>query len=97
MESIIQKDKERCFVCETNANGDYWGLDKHHVFGGANRKKSEKYGLTVYLCHDRCHLNGVHKYGALDKYLKRLVQKRAMDHYVWSVEDFIKIFGKNYL
>ena len=97
MESIIQKDKERCFLCDENASADYWGLDKHHVFGGANRKKSEKYGLTVYIHHDRCHLNGVHKYGFLDKELKRVAQRRAMKHYGWTVEDFIKIFGKNYL
>ena len=29
-------------------------MEKHHIFGAANRKKSEKYGLTVDLCH-WCH------------------------------------------
>lgn len=97
MNSIIQSDTEHCFACQANGSADYWGLDKHHVFGGANRKKSEKYGLTVYLCHDKCHLNGVHKYGGLDLMLKQIVQKRAMDHYGWSVDDFIGIFGRNYI
>ena len=95
MKSIIQPEKDKCYIC--GQNGGYWGLDEHHVFSGANRKKSEKYGLKVYLCHDRCHLNGVHKKADLNRWLRARAQKIAMNHYGWSVEDFIKIFGKNYL
>ena len=97
MKSIIQADREHCFACGKNANADYHGLDEHHVFFGANRKLSEKYGLKVYLCHDSCHLNGVHKYGGLNKMLQSIVQKRAMQYYSWDVETFISIFGKSYL
>ena len=95
MKSIIQKDREHCFVC--GENGGYWGLDRHHVFFGANRNKSEKYGLVVYLCHDECHLNGVHKNAQTDRAVKKVVQQRAMQHYGWTTEEFIKIFGKNYI
>ena len=28
-------------------------LDKHHIFGGKNRQKSDKLGLVVYLCRLR--------------------------------------------
>ena len=45
-----------CWLC--GKNGCHDPLDKHHIFGGANRKKSEHYGLYVYLCHNSCHLNG---------------------------------------
>lgn len=38
-----------CWLCGRNGTAE--PLDKHHIFGGAYRKKSEKYGLTVYLCH----------------------------------------------
>ena len=94
--SIIQADREHCFIC--GGNGGYWGLDEHHVFGGfANRKLSEKYGLKVYICHDKCHLNGVHKDEKLNQTLKAAVQKIAMLHYGWTEDQFIKIFGKNYL
>ena len=95
MKSIIQPNKTHCYICK--GNGGYWGLDEHHVFGQANRKLSEKYGLKVYLCHIECHLEGVHNNSELDHKLKAHVQKKAMKHYNWSVEDFISIFGKNYL
>ena len=43
-----------CWLCGRNGTAE--PLDKHHIFGGAYRKKSEKYGLTVYLCHGSCHM-----------------------------------------
>ena len=97
MNSIIQKGKEKCFICGRNARADFYGLDEHHVFFGPCRKLSEKYGLKIYICHDRCHLNGVHKNAKLDRAVKAKVQQIAMQHYGWSIEEFIKIFGKNYL
>lgn len=95
--SIIQADKTECFICGRNANADYFGLDEHHCFPGSYRKNSEKYGLKVYLCHDRCHLNGVHKKAELNNKVKAKAQEIAMEHYGWTTEEFIKIFGKNYL
>lgn len=94
MKSIIQ-DEKTCFLC--GKNGGYWGLDVHHVFPSALRSKSEKYGLTVWLCHDTCHLNGVHKNERINRKLQAYVQKKAMEHYGWSTEDFIKLFYKNYI
>lgn len=38
-----------CFLCH-----QYCDTEKHHIFGGALRKKSEKYKLTVQLC-PYCH------------------------------------------
>lgn len=98
MESIIQKDKTHCFICGMNTNLE--PLDCHHVFGAANRKKSEQYGLKVYIHHCKCHIfgeNSVHKNAKVDRALKKLVQKKAMQHYGWTIEQFIKIFGKNYI
>ena len=46
-----------CFLCH-----QYCDTEKHHIFGGALRKKSEKYKLTVQLC-PYCHRDnkeGVH-------------------------------------
>ena len=45
-----------CWLCGANGCAD--PLDKHHIFGGSNRKKSERMGLVVYLCHHRCHIFG---------------------------------------
>lgn len=75
-------------------------LEEHHIFNASNRKKSEKYGLKVYLHGNRCHREGkesVHKNAKINNDLKAKAQKIAMEHYCWTVEDFIKIFGRNYL
>ena len=93
MDSIFQTEKH-CFLC-----GSYSWLEEHHIFGAANRKKSEKYGLKVFLCHS-CHNEppaGVHHNAELNNELKAQAQEKAMQHYGWNIDDFRKIFGKNYL
>ena len=94
MYSILQNDTERCFLCHSRC----W-LEYHHVYGAANRKKSDKLGLVVRLCH-YCHNeppNGVHHNKEVRSKLQAYAQQKAMEHYGWSVDDFIKEFGKNYL
>lgn len=96
--SIIQHDTTKCFLCGLPAGGD--PLDKHHVFAGALRKKSEKYGLTVYLHHHKCHIFGpdaAHQSGETADFLHKVGQKVAMKEYGWTVEEFRKEFYKNYL
>lgn len=91
MESIIQTDKE-CFMCHRSDT-----LHDHHIFGGPNRKWSEKYGLKIWLCpaHHNMSDAGVHFNKALDLQIKQIAQREFEDTY--SREDFIRIFGKNYL
>lgn len=87
-----------CFLCGRNGACD--PLDSHHIFGGANRKKSEKYGLKVYLCHSRCHIfgeNAAHKNSHVMERLHEYGQRKAMDENGWDTERFIQEFGKNYL
>ena len=67
-----------CWLCGRNGTAE--PLDKHHIFGGAYRKKSEKYGLTVYLCHGSCHIFGekaVHSCRETMDELHRYGQKMA--------------------
>lgn len=81
-------------------NANLEPLDCHHVFGGALRNKSEKYGLKVYLHHSKCHIFGedsVHRNAKVDRAIKKIAQKRAMKRYGWTTEQFIEIFEKNYL
>lgn len=84
--------KDNCFIC-----GWYRDLEKHHIFGGANRKLSEKYKLIVHLCPE-CHRTGkkaVHQdadtNGRLKEYGQRKFQTENPDL------DFRAIFGKNHL
>ena len=87
-----------CWLCGRNGQGDR--LEHHHIFGGSSRKKSEKYGLVVLLCGERCHRNGkdaVHKSKATMQKLHEYGQRKAMEDNGWTVEDFRFEFGKNYL
>lgn len=85
----------RCFLCGRYGND----IERHHVFGGPFRKKSEKYGLVVDLCHN-CHNeppNGVHHNRKNALILKQRAQRRVMLEQSWNTEDFIREFGRNYL
>ena len=71
---------------------------EHHIFyGSANRKKSEEYGLKVYLCgpHHNLSNDGVHFNPTLDLLLKKFAQKKFEEKY--SHEKFMEVFHKNYL
>lgn len=88
----------QCFLCGRNGNGD--PLEKHHIFGGANRWKSERYGLYVYLCANRCHRESkesVHRNKAVAAYVHEYGQRKVMSEQGWSVEDFVNEFGRNYI
>jgi len=87
-----------CWLCGRNGNGD--PLDKHHIFGGANRKLSDEYGLWVPLCHHRCHQFGpeaVHRNAENMQKLHEYGQQVAMEQNGWSIEEFRAVFGRNYL
>ena len=93
MKSIIQQGEPRCFVCLARSN-----LHEHHViYGTADRKQSEKYGLKVYLCakHHNKSKAGVHSNHKLDIKLKQLAQRKFEQHY--PDKEWLTIFSKNYL
>lgn len=73
-------------------------VERHHVFGGANKKRSEKYGFIAPLRPD-LHPNGVHAGQSaklVDTELKRRAQTYYEEHY-GTREDFIREFGKSVL
>lgn len=83
-----------CYIC-----GIYGPLENHHVFHGPYRKKADRMGLTVHLCH-RCHNDppcGVHHSREADRRLKAEFQRKVMDNEGWDTERFIREFGRNYL
>lgn len=91
--SIIQNEKV-CFVTGTTRD-----LDIHHCIHGPNRRKADRYGLTVYLNHDvhmRLHSHQ-RPFENLDSELKRVAQNAWMEHNGATVEAFIKEFGRNFL
>ena len=71
----------------------------HEIFGGKNRQLSIKYGLQVRLCYEHHNKPGgmnPHHNKAINDRLKREGQRKFESLY-GSREDFIRIFGKNYL
>lgn len=92
MRSVIQSDLNECYECGCRT----W-LEEHHIFGGSNRKLSENYGLKVMLCHF-CHNEppyGVHHNAEMmQKYHE--IGQRAFEE-THSRDEFMKLFGRNYL
>lgn len=83
-----------CLVC-----GFTYNLHKHHIFEGNGRRQlSEKWGCWCYLCakHHNMSKGGVHFNNLLEKRLKQMCQ-RKWEEQNGSREEFIKIFGRNYL
>jgi len=90
MKSVLQANK-KCFVCGTTQS-----LQLHHIFGGALRGKSDKYGYVVHLCiRHHTGQDGVHRESWLNKKLKQYAQEHFEQ--TNTREEFIKEFGKNYL
>lgn len=84
----------KCFL-----SGEYGYVERHHIFGGPFRQKSEKYGLVVELAPEM-HREGpraAHRCKATAEKLKSYGQMKVMLEQGWDRERFIREFGKNYL
>jgi hypothetical protein len=102
--SILSNDRQ-CYFC---GRGQW--LERHHIFPASNRKKSERDGLWVDLCH-ACHNeppDGVHhnqeknielrKEAELAWIHERYGVKLFYDEYLKKgIEEFRKEYGINYL
>lgn len=90
--SIIVNCMDNCFVC-----GSPYTEVHHVIYGTANRKLSDKYGLIVPLCHEHHRgQTGVHFNRDFDISLKKLAQEKFNAVY-GANKSFIKVFGKSYL
>ena len=92
MSKSILQDEKKCFLC-----GSINNLHKHHIYGGANRKISDKNGFWIWLTGYWHNLSdeGVHFNKNLDLHLKKICQKKFEE--TSSREEFVKLIGKNYL
>ena len=90
--TIMDTKPSECFLC-----GRWCRTHKHHIYGGANRKLSEREGLYVYLC-PACHnmsRDGVHMNAEKNRALQVAGQRRYEETH--SRQDFMQIFGRNYI
>lgn len=90
LKSIITKDLEHCYLCGAP------DPQIHHIFNGAMKRKSEKYGLIMPLCM-RHHTGdeGVHTIPGRMTETKEFGQR--MFELYYPDLDFRAIFGKNYI
>lgn len=88
MQSIMPFDINTCIECGAP------GTHTHHCIFGKNRKNSETYGLKVRLC-SACHYRLHNQDEALAMKYRKMAQKVFEESH--SHEDFMKIFGRNYL
>lgn len=91
MDSVLQERKE-CLLCYRTEN-----LHSHHVFGGPNRRWSEKYGLKIWLCPEHHNMSdaGIHFNKDFDQTVKKMAQLYfELEH---GHDAFMEIFGRNYL
>lgn len=91
MKSILQ-DERRCYFC-----GRVTGLERHHIFAGANRKWSERLGLWVWLCGATCHrgTDGAQYDPEKNRRLKMDAQYAFERNH--SRSEWMEIIRKNYL
>lgn len=93
--SIFTDDMNKCIVTSAMTN-----IERHHVFGGTDRKKSEEYGFVVPL-HASVHPNGARNtdknWVDLDHWLKRKCQEYFIEvaHH-GDREEFYRLFGRYY-
>lgn len=90
--SVFTDDMDHCFFTGLSP------VERHHIFGASNRKRSEKYGFVVPLS-PAMHPNGASaskNAKEIDTSLKQMAQKYYEEHY-GSREQFRKEFGKSYL
>ena len=89
MKSIMPFNVDVCIECGGK------GSQTHHCIFGPNRKNSEKYGLKVrlcYMCHHRLHNEAGNGLALKYQQLAQMCFEETHSH-----EEYMKIFGKNYI
>lgn len=92
LHSVLTDDMDHCMFTGTAP------VERHHVFGGPNKWRSEKYGFIAPLRPD-LHPNGVFagkQAKDVDMRLKKMCQTYYEANY-GTREQFIKEFGKSHL
>lgn len=106
--SIMHQKDGTCYLCillEDNYMIHQMTQEHHGLFGIANRRLSEQYGLKVYLCleHHTTGPDAVHKNDAIRRLMDEESQRAFERQYRPKLgkkgarEEFRRIFGENYL
>ena len=87
--SILTNNLDHCVICGSKKD------HLHEVFFGRNRTNSIKWGCVIPLCS--AHHVEMHKNKEWQEYWHIIAQKKFMEYYHKSIDEFIEIFKINYL
>lgn len=85
--SLFDTEDGHCYIC-----GRYDLTARHEIFRGTNRQNSKRTGLWINVC-DICHRN-LHKRDNELEMCRRGQRRYERTH---TRDEFIQIFGKDYL
>ena len=98
----MNKKNEFC-IMDNNypmwANYRFTNSHKHHIMGGAYRKKSDEDGLVIFLTPELHNMSNqeIHFNKWFDNYAKKEAQKKWMEYYNKTVDDWVARYGHSYL
>ena len=93
LKSVFTEDMDVCIF----TGSPY--VERHHIFGGFNRNRSEQYGFVVPLRYD-LHPNSARADGRYAKDIDTHLKQKAQEYYEENIgtrDDFIREFGRSYL
>ena len=94
--SIVTDDLKHCYICKKFLGIDIDAVHIHHMcHGTANRAVADREMIVCGLCgkcHSLLHDNNYH-----DLDLQQDAERAWLKYNNATIEDWIKIFGKNYL
>lgn len=86
--SVFTDNLSKCIMCDKPKD------NLHEIFMGKNRQNSMKYGFVIPLCYYH------HLFCHKDSHIQEFWHKQGQIYYekeLGSREEFIRIFGRNYL
>ena len=95
--------EEFCIMPQSPFYSTYRSIERCHrhevFFGTANRQKSIRDGLVVFLKPEEHNMSsrGVHFNREFDLHLKRIAEQRWCEYYGKTIDEFIKEYGRNFL
>lgn len=93
--------KELCIIPKDSKwkTERFTNSQRHEIFGGINRQQSIKDGLVIFLTLEK-HTGSnkaIHKDKEFMNYAHRIGQETWQKYYNKTKEEFIKVYGQNYL
>lgn len=76
-----------------------YGLVRHEIFHGPNRKRSIRDGMVIFLTPEMHNMSnrGIHFDHEFEMSVKEQAERVWLDYYDKTIDDFIAAYGRNYI